>query len=140
MGQSSREEINAVTAASGGGRGVNYGWNIMEGTQCFSGGNCDRDDLTLPVLDYGRSDGCSVTGGFVYRGSAIPEIEGLYFYSDYCQGWVRSFRLVNGAATDQRQWPTLAPGGGVPSFGEDASGELYVLDAGGDVYRIVRDE
>lgn len=140
VGQNSREEINAVTAAAGGGRGVNYGWNVMEGMECFGGGSCDRDGLTLPVLDYGRSDGCSVTGGFVYRGSAIPEIQGLYFYSDYCQGWVRSFRLVNSAATDQRQWPTLAPGGGVPSFGEDASGELYVLDAGGAVYRIVRDD
>lgn len=137
VGQSSREEINAVTAAAGGGRGINYGWNVMEGLQCFGGGHCDQGGLTLPVLDYGRGDGCSVTGGFVYRGSAIPELQGQYFYSDYCQGWVRSFRLVNGVATDQRQWPTLAPGGSVPSFGEDVDGELYVIDASGSVYRIV---
>lgn len=137
VGQSAREEINVVTAAAGGGRGVNYGWNVMEGTQCFLADDCDRGGFTLPVLDYGRGDGCSVTGGFVYRGSAIPELQGVYFYSDYCQGWVRSFRLANGVAADQRQWPTLAPGGSVPSFGEDANGELYVIDASGSVYRIV---
>jgi hypothetical protein len=93
--------------------------------------------LTLPVLDYTHSDGCSVTGGYVYRGSAIPALAGTYFYSDFCGGWVRSFRYVGGAVTEAGSWDALEPGGGVPSFGEDSAGELYILSASGGVYRIV---
>lgn len=137
VGQGEREEINVATAASGGGKGVNYGWNIMEGTECYNASSCDRSGLTLPVLDYTHGDGCSVTGGYVYRGSAIPDLAGTYFYSDYCGGWVRSFRYTGGQVTDQGSWSSLAPGGGVPSFGEDGAGELYVLTAAGGVYRIV---
>jgi hypothetical protein len=108
----------------------------MEGTACYSpSAGCDRTGLTLPVLDYSHSDGCSVTGGYVYRGSAVPSLAGLYFYSDYCSGWIRSFRLANGSATATRDWPELNPGGGVASFGEDARGELYVLTSS-VVYRI----
>ena len=138
VGQNQREEIDVATRASGGGRGANYGWNIMEGTACFAGAGCDRTALTLPVLEYTHAEGCSVTGGFVYRGATIPELAGHYLYADFCEGWVRSFRLSGGAVSDEREWPELAPGGQVPGFGEDAAGELYVLDAGGTVYRIVR--
>ena len=137
VGQGEREEIDVATAASGGGRGVNYGWNIMEGTECYNASSCDRTGLTLPVLDYTHSDGCSVTGGYVYRGTAIPDLAGTYFYSDYCGGWVRSFRYVSGQVMEEGAWSALAPGGGVPSFGEDGAGELYVLTAAGGVYRIV---
>ena len=66
-----------------------------------------------------------------------PDSSGTYFYSDYCGGWIRSFRYAGGAATEQQEWAALAPGGGVPSFGEDAAGELYVLSSDGGVYRIV---
>jgi glucose/arabinose dehydrogenase len=138
VGQNEREEINVAPRASGGGRGANYGWSVMEGIACFADADCDSSGLTLPVLEYTHADGCSVTGGFVYRGSALPEISGHYFYADFCEGWVRSFRLSGGSAAELREWPELAPGGQVPGFGEDASGELYVLDAGGTVYRIVR--
>jgi glucose/arabinose dehydrogenase len=137
VGQGSREEIDVSTAASGSGKGVNYGWNIMEGTQCYGASSCDMTGLMLPVLDYSHSDGCSVTGGYVYRGAAIPGLAGTYFYSDYCGGWVRSFKYAGGAATEAGSWSALAPGGGVPSFGEDAAGELYVLSAEGGVYRVV---
>jgi len=137
VGQSQREEIDISTAADGGGRGVNYGWSIMEGSQCFGSSGCDPAGLTLPVLEYGHREGCSVTGGYVYRGGAIPALQGHYFYADFCQGWVRSFRYAGGAVTDETSWPTLRPGGPIVSFGEDSAGELYVLQAGGGVFRIV---
>jgi glucose/arabinose dehydrogenase len=137
VGQGRWEEVNVSTSADGGGRGLNFGWNIMEGPECFEDASCDQNGLELPVLSYGHGAGCSITGGFVYRGAAIPALQGHYFYSDYCQGWVRSFRLENGSAVDQFQWPTLAPGGNVPSFGRDAAGELYVMSSGGVVFKIV---
>lgn len=137
VGQGAREEVDVSAAASGGGKGLNYGWNIMEGMQCYDASSCDMTGLTLPVLDYTHSDGCSVTGGYVYRGTAIPALAGTYFYSDYCGGWVRSFRFAGGAVTEAGSWEALAPGGGVPSFGEDGTGELYVLSDAGGVYRIV---
>jgi len=136
VGQDSREEIDVSTATSGGGKGVNYGWNIMEGMQCYDAGSCDMTGLTLPVLDYSHSDGCSVTGGYVYRGAAIPGLVGTYFYSDYCGGWIRSFKYAGGAVTEAGSWDALAPGGGVPSFGEDAAGELYLVTRSGGIYRI----
>ncbi len=136
VGQRRWEEVDVSTAAEGAGRGLNFGWSIMEGPEC-RGDSCEQDGLELPVLAYNHADGCSITGGFVYRGAAIPALQGHYFYSDFCRGWVRSFRLEEGSATDQFQWPTLAPGGGVPSFGHDAAGELYVMSAGGVVFKIV---
>jgi len=138
VGQNAHEEIDASTAVAQFGRGVNYGWNRMEGAACYSpAGNCDRTGLTLPVIDYGHSDGCSVTGGYVYRGAALPALQGHYFYSDYCQGWVRSFRLDGTRAGNAADWAALRPGGQVSSFGEDASGELYLMTAEGKVFRIV---
>ena len=109
----------------------------MEGTSCFRSDDCDRTGLVLPVLEYDHGDGCSVTGGFVYRGSALPELQGLYFFSDFCSGFVRSFRLTGGQAVEERRWPELEPGGSVTSFGEDAAGELYLLTREGSVYKIV---
>jgi hypothetical protein len=109
----------------------------MEGTHCFAAASCDPSQFTLPVLEYPHPDGCSVSGGYVYRGAAIPALQGHYFYADYCRGWVRSFRVENGQAVEQQQWPNLAPGGSVPSFGVDAAGELYVMSAEGRVFRIV---
>jgi glucose/arabinose dehydrogenase len=137
VGEQEWEEISVSTAADGSGRGRNFGWSIMEGPACVRDAPCDDEGLELPVLSYNHSVGCSVTGGFVYRGSAIPSLQGHYFYSDFCSGWVRSFRLENGSAVEQFQWPTLAPGGSVPSFGRDAAGELYVTTASGAVFKIV---
>jgi glucose/arabinose dehydrogenase len=139
VGQNQREEVDVSTAAEGGGRGANYGWSIMEGSQCFGGAGCDQTGLTLPVLEYSHQDGCSITGGYVYRGSAVPAIQGHYFYSDFCQRWVRSFRYADGVAIEQTSWPSLVTGGAIVSFGEDAAGEMYILEAEGRVLRIVPD-
>lgn len=136
VGESQREEIDVSTPAEGAGRGLNYGWNIMEGSRCFTSPGCDRTGLTLPVLEYSHAGGCSVIGGYVYRGGAIPALQGHYFYGDFCQGWVRSFRYAGGSVTDETSWPTLSPGS-ILSFGEDSAGELYVLNAAGGVFRIV---
>jgi glucose/arabinose dehydrogenase len=134
VGQNAWEEVNVQPAGSVGGE--NYGWNLMEGTHCYTSG-CSQAGLTLPVLDYGHNQGCSVTGGYVYRGAAIPALVGHYFYADYCNGWVRSFRYQGGQATAQLDRTELRPGGSITSFGEDARGELYILTQGGRVHRIV---
>jgi glucose/arabinose dehydrogenase len=134
VGQNRLEEINVVPAGQG---GVNYGWDVMEGSDCFEpSSGCTRTGLTLPVAEYTHTDGCSVTGGFVYRGQDIPGLRGHYFYADYCQGWIRSFRYANGAATEARSWE-VENVGNVSSFGEDARGELYVISHSGAVYKIV---
>jgi glucose/arabinose dehydrogenase len=137
VGQGNYEEVDVSTAASGGGRGANYGWNTMEGNACYQAASCDRTGLVLPVVQYDHSEGCSITGGYVYRGSAIPDIRGHYFYADFCGGWIRSFRFADAAATDERSWDMLAPGGSITSFGEDAAGELYVMTSDGTLDRIV---
>ncbi|HSE01968.1 MAG TPA: PQQ-dependent sugar dehydrogenase, partial [Burkholderiales bacterium] len=129
VGQGAREEVNASTFASGAGKAVNYGWKIMEGTICRPPTTmCDMTGLTPPVVDYDHSGGaCSITGGYVYRGSAVPALRGTYFYGDFCARFVRSFKLVNGMATEQTSWAALNPGGNITSFGEDEAGELYIM-------------
>ena len=139
VGQNRYEEVDIAPAASGSGKGVNYGWSIMEGSHCLGGTRCDATGLALPTFEYGHASGCSITGGYVYRGSAIPALQGLYFYGDFCQGWVRSFRYANGVAAEGLDWPTLRPGGSVLSFGEDSAGELYVLSSNGRIFKIVPD-
>jgi glucose/arabinose dehydrogenase len=137
VGQDQLEEVDVAPAAEGAGRGVNYGWNLMEGSRCLSGGQCDQTGLALPTFEYSHGDGCSITGGYVYRGSAIPSLQGIYFFADFCQGWVRSFRYSGGAVTELTDWPSLRPGGLITSFGEDSAGELYVVAAAGGVYKVV---
>lgn len=141
VGQNEREEINIEPSGDPGGR--NYGWNIMEGDLCYSHmPACDSDDLTAPVAVYANtaSMGCSVTGGYVYRGSAIPELQGGYLFGDYCSGtiWVMWPESKDGARQVDQLLQTQAS---ISSFGEDAHGELYVIDLrGGRVYRIVNDQ
>jgi glucose/arabinose dehydrogenase len=135
VGQDSREEVNVVSTTAA---GLNYGWRLMEGSACYNPTtNCNTSgQLTLPVHEYLHAEGCSVTGGYVYRGSAIPELTGHYLYSDYCRGWLRSFRLASGVATEHRSWAGIT----VPltvSFGHDGAGELYMI-GGSQVWRIVR--
>jgi glucose/arabinose dehydrogenase len=135
VGQDALEEVDVADASAA---GRNYGWHTMEGTQCYNPSTgCNQTGLTLPIIQYDHSQGCSITGGFVYRGAAIPEIQGLYFYSDYCSGFLRSFRLSGGAAVDQRDW-AFTNIGNVTSFGVDAAGELYMLSASGRAYRVVK--
>jgi glucose/arabinose dehydrogenase len=139
VGQNAREEIN-VSPAPNAGRGLNYGWRVMEGTLCFNpSSKCDTSGLTLPELDYPHLSGaCSVTGGYVYRGPALGARNGTYFYADYCAGFVRSFRYQNGQLTEQTEWPLLSPPGGrITSFGEDAEGELYITTQGGGLFKFI---
>jgi glucose/arabinose dehydrogenase len=139
VGQGAREEIN-VSPAPNAGRGLNYGWRLMEGFLCFNPlSNCNSGNLTLPEIDYPHLSGaCSVTGGYVYRGSALPARNGTYFYADYCAGLVRSFRYQNGQSTEQKEWPLLSPPGGrITSFGEDAAGELYITTQGGGLFKFI---
>ena len=137
VGQNDFEEIDVAPAASGGGKGVNYGWSIMEGDRCLGGGQCDQTGLVLPTFQYSHPEGCSVIGGYVYRGSALPALQGLYFFGDFCHGWVHSFRFSGGTATELTNWPTLRTASTLTSFGEDAAGELYVLESSGRVSRVV---
>lgn len=135
VGQDSREEVDVVAASAA---GLNYGWNLWEGTRCYpAGASCDPAGITMPLIDYDHGDGCSITGGYVYRGSALPEIAGRYFYSDFCSGWLRSFVVTDGAATERTDWG-IASVGNIQSFGVDSSNELYVMTAAGGVYRLVR--
>ncbi|MBT8462832.1 MAG: PQQ-dependent sugar dehydrogenase [Gemmatimonadetes bacterium] len=133
VGQNEWEEVSVASLSEA---GVNYGWNTVEGPECYQDSNCDRTGLRDPVVSYSHGDGCSITGGHVYRGSAIAGLAGTYFYSDFCSGWLRSFRFdpTQGAAVDQREW-AIPDIGSVYSFGRDAAGELYIL-AGSRAYRI----
>ena len=146
VGEQSIEEIDILPAGQS---GRNYGWCCMEGTErftrCFHAATtCPAQGLTAPALEYEHTDGCSVTGGYVYRGCAMPDLRGTYFYGDYCSAFVRSFVYAGGAIERQRDWSDdLVPGGGlsvgsISSFGTDARGELYVCDhVGGEVFKIV---
>lgn len=134
VGQSAFEEVNFQPAASAGGE--NYGWNIMEGLECFGGGDgCDMTGLTLPVIVYGHELGCSITGGFVYRGAAQPALQGLYLYGDFCSG------RIWGMARDGGEWVAeelLHSPASISTFGQDDDGEVYVADfASGTIFRIV---
>jgi glucose/arabinose dehydrogenase len=138
VGQSQVEEVDV---SPGGGRGgQNYGWNVWEGSRCYSTSTgCPREGFTFPVLEYGHDEGCSITGGVVYRGCRMPGYAGTYFYGDYCSAFVRSFRFENGAVVDPRDW-TSALGAGldsITSFGVDGDGEVYIVDQDGEIYKVV---
>lgn len=136
VGQNRYEEVHLASAAAA---GLNYGWNVMEGLHCYpSGDACSKAGLQVSVLEYDHANGaCSITGGFVYRGSAIREMLGQYFFSDYCTGFLKTLEGSMGSDFIVRTWdvPNV---GNVTSFGEDAAHELYVLAQAGTVYRIVK--
>jgi len=138
VGQNEREEVNVVSSTL---KAANYGWDIMEGTRCFNASTCNQQGLTLPVFEYehgpNKANGCSITGGFVYRGSALPELAGRYLYSDYCKGFLKSFMVAGGGVTEAKDW-AVANIGNVPAFGQDAQGELYMLAGDGKIFQIVR--
>jgi glucose/arabinose dehydrogenase len=132
VGQNQWEEVHVEKADAA---GLNYGWNVMEGDHCFRGSRCDRRGLAIPPYEYGHGEGCSITGGVVYRGRRIPWAAGFYFFADYCSGWIWSFRYAKGEATEVQQW-TLPATPSPTSFGTDAAGEIYVVSHGGRVWRI----
>jgi glucose/arabinose dehydrogenase len=146
VGQNLLEEIDVVPHQTA---GKNYGWRLREGESCFNPGtDCDPDNATtLPVAQYPRSQGVSVTGGYVYRGTAIPALRGTYLYADYASGRFWSLRYENGTALGARDITSdlnpVPPVTGITSFGLDGRGELYVMnfddqEAGdpGSLYRI----
>ena len=133
VGQNSWEEIDIIT------KGANYGWNIMEGSQCYSPAtSCDQSGLTLPVIEYDHSQGCSVTGGYVYRGDQITSLQGYYIYGDYCSGNIWALAYDGSVVTDNVL--LVDSGLSVTSFGEDLAGNLYILDRQGGIYTLVETE
>jgi glucose/arabinose dehydrogenase len=135
VGQSQREEVTVLDPGS---QGANLGWNIVEGTRCYpSGGSCNTTGIVLPQVEYTHSDGRSITGGPVYRGESMPELNGTYFYGDFSLGWVRTFTFTPLAITNQFDWGAALSGTSlISSFGVDAQGEIYVVSLGGKVWRV----
>lgn len=145
VGQEGYEEIDVVPAASGG--AFNFGWSTTEGTECYfvdeakkeaaaAGAlSCDKDGITMPAYQYDRSaGGCAIVGGSVYRGAAIPELHGTYFYGDYCKGALFSFRYVDDRVIEETEW--LDTLGNITTIGTDGNGELLVTNLQGQVQRI----
>jgi glucose/arabinose dehydrogenase len=132
VGQNQFEEVDVVDAARG---GLNYGWSVREGLPGFGLPRPRPANLVEPLIEYSHSDGCSVTGGSAYRGRSMPQMAGTIFFSDFCTGWLRSFRYEAGHAVDLRQW-RLERLGSVSSFGEDADHELYVVTHEGRIWKL----
>ncbi len=132
VGQDEREEVNVQSVEEA--AGANYGWNLMEGTRQFAGD--EPGDHVPPVYEYetGGPIGCAITGGYVYRGAAIPELVGAYLFSDFCGGGVHALVVEDGEVVDEAELGVA--GESVVSFARDADGELYLLDFGGAVHRI----
>jgi glucose/arabinose dehydrogenase len=142
VGQNAVEEIDF---GPGGVGGLNYGWRCMEGNNCtgLTGCTCFSAALQAPIQTYTHAQGCSVTGGFVYRGSALPALQGTYFYADYCSNTIWSLVYVPGIGvsnftnrTAQLDPPGAATISNITSFGEDARGEILIVEQGGEIWRI----
>jgi glucose/arabinose dehydrogenase len=130
VGQDKFEEVDIVT------KGSNYGWNVMEGFHCFEPQQgCDMTGLTLPIAEYSHSEGEAIIGGFVYRGSAIPGLRGVYVFGDYISGKIWGLKR---SGVGWHRFLLLSTGRFLSGFGQDTAGEIYVLDYNnGVVYRIV---
>ncbi len=132
VGQNRWEEIDRQPAASGGGE--NYGWRRLEGTHCYGSSTCSTADLVLPIAEYSHDEGCSVTGGYVYRGALFPRLLGTYLFGDYCSGtlWKLQRDGASWASAVALQTPYA-----ISTFGEDEGGELYLADYdGGTIFRV----
>jgi glucose/arabinose dehydrogenase len=139
VGQMNWEEVDvARDTASGPGRGIHWGWRTLEGTHCYNpSSGCSTAGKTAPQLEYQHNNGrCSITGGYVYRGSAIPALVGGYVFADFCSGeiWVTDAS----APAPSARYTLLDTSLSIASFGETSSGELYVVNRGGSVYQIVQ--
>lgn len=134
VGEGDWEEIDLLPAADGAGRAANLGWDEMEGIHSFRDGR-NPDGAVLPVFEYSHDEGCSVTGGVVYRGAAIPGLGGAYLFADFCQGELRALRVRDGEVAEERTFDAQVDE--LSSFGTDADGEVYVLSLDGTIYRLV---
>jgi len=126
VGQNEIEEVDVVDWREG---NPNFGWSIQEASSCFGGGDCDTMGLVQPLYEYHHDEGCSITGGFVYHGAAMPELDGHFFFADYCTGWVRSIDKSG----DAREWFPAGTFPGTIGFGRDEAGEIYVLTNDGSI-------
>jgi glucose/arabinose dehydrogenase len=140
VGQNAFEYVHFVPARKIAGP-HNFGWNTVEGKHCYQAQTCERSGYEEAVIEYPHSEGCSITGGFVYRGKALPALAGHYFYSDYCTAILRSFRMQNGKVVDAFDWKAaLDPESQiaqVSTFGQDQDGELYVVTHEGPIFKLV---
>jgi glucose/arabinose dehydrogenase len=138
VGQDTWEEVDRAPATHGrnAGRGLNFGWRTMEASHCYSpSSGCSRTGKTLPLTEYRHTNGrCSITGGFVYRGSRYPDLVGAYLFADYCSGEI--WYLDRGAARGTAPRLALDTDALITSFGQDRAGELYLTDGSGSVYRL----
>ena len=136
VGEDNREEVDFLRVSD---QGKNLGWPYREGTACFRpSANCPSSGLTAPVYEYDHSDGCSVIGGYVYRGTAIEGRRGYYIFGDFCDNELRSFRRgADGQPADFETWTLPIPADNTTGFGQDSNGELYVAMASGRVYKVV---
>ncbi len=132
VGQNKYEEVNVIAA---GRAGANYGWNVREGLHGFALPRLGPPNRMDPAIEYDHSQGCSVTGGYTYRGRTMPHLAGAIFFSDFCSGWLRSFRWDGAHASDLREW-NVGTLGSVASFGEDAEHELYVITHEGRILKL----
>ena len=142
VGQNAWEEVDVIRP------GANYGWNVMEGAHCTPGGRgltgllrkgseeCDRTGLELPVVEYGREDGCSITGGYVYRGERLPSLAGAYVYGDFCSGKIWGLRAENDVAVEHRLLVDSSLS--LSAFGENPAGDLFMLSFDRTIYRFVQ--
>lgn len=135
VGQNAFEEVTVLPRTE---VGANLGWRIVEGPACFNPPTgCDIGGFVPPTYSYAHADGgCSITGGFVYRGATIPELQGHYFFADFCEGFVRSLAYPSAEVTDWTE--QLGNIGNITSFGTDSTGELYILTMDGGLYRLAR--
>ncbi|MDO8357475.1 MAG: PQQ-dependent sugar dehydrogenase [Nitrospirota bacterium] len=133
VGQKKWEEVDLVT------RGGNYGWRVMEGSHCYNPAtSCPTEGLALPVMEYRHEEGrCSIIGGYVYRGLAMPALRGAYLFGDYCSGEVFVFRQSDEGGKDASPTVLIKTGFRISSFGQDEEGEIYLLDHGGGIYRLI---
>jgi glucose/arabinose dehydrogenase len=134
VGQSAWEEVNFQPASSTGGE--NYGWNIMEGLECYGAANCDTSGLVIPIHVYPthQAGSCSVTGGYVYRGGSLPDFQGVYIFGDYCSGRVWGLLPDSGDSWDHTL--LFETGASITSFGEDENGEIYLVNHRGEILRL----
>ncbi len=166
VGQNKWEEVNFEPASSKG--GLNYGWRIMEANHCYDPKeNCPTEGLIKPIIEYPNDanhpafafriieelsfsetdvEGCSVTGGYVYRGQKIKSMQGQYIFGDYCSGNIWTLKVVNGKAINfKNRTEEINIGGGefttyISSFGQDSDGEIYIIDYNGGIYKLIESD
>lgn len=130
VGQNDFEEVDVIN------RGGNYGWNVMEGLHCYPSlkSGCDESGLELPILEYSHKDGCSITGGYVYRGAKLKSLYGAYVYGDFCSGKIWALRFEELKVIEHME--LIDSDLQIASFGEDEHGELYILSFDGRIYEL----